>query len=806
MDERTKSSGTEALETGLAALRRKAYREAIAPLQIARQAAVSPEIRLKAEMALVKAYSYSGAMDSATELCQPLCHHPNLQVRAWATQALEQLSQRTTGKKGNRPPKASSPAVPSTAKPPADRSGLVPLDNPLSATERVIKPSAKSSEDKPSGASVEATAAPPSRRSAPPADSIPLLPPPPPPPSRITPSAPQPTTTATATLPLLAPPLVESPPTWRRAERAKQWTSLGQVDRTKLWAIMGLTVMATIAVVWTLPEAIAAGFNAIFNLTWPLNLQRYGFMVPGFGWLGVSVWLLAVSLSPWLLTLLLKRCYGLKSITLKELERYSAEAARLLRRSRNQRGLSLPTLAVLPLPVPFALTYGHLPHTAQIVVTRGLLERLTEDEIAAVYAAELGHIANGTMGVMTGVMVLAQLAYFVYWQFATWEDRASHSSEFSRRQWRRHPLLRSLAILVSSLSYGLYRILRLPGVWLSRQRLYYSDRVAVEITGHPNALVRALLKMAIGFAQDIQHHKSTSSLLEGFDLLMPISHRGVLSLGSIYAYKHDTELLEWDRRNGYRQWLTVGDSHVPLGERLHLLTLYARHWQLETELDWPDQVTVAKPRRGLWLQNAPLWGALLGLGGSSLLWIVGWVADRVQFYPLSWLFNNPSLLLAGMLIGFSIGTVVRINAFFPDIRSTNLAVNPALDHLLRDPATIPLDSQPVRFQGKLLGRGGLANWLNQDLMLETSSGMIRLHHTSRFGAIGTFFAHTVRLQRFVNQFVTVTGWLRRGAIPWIDVETIRYQQGTLRGGHPVWSTIAALTSALVGVWIILSTQ
>ena len=72
--------------------------------------------------------------------------------------------------------------------------------------------------------------------------------------------------------------------------------------------------------------------------------------------------------------------------------------------------------------------------------------------------------------------------------------------------------------IVASLVYGLWGLLTGTGLWLSRLRLYYSDRVASEITGNPNALIRALLKISIGIAADIQKEEHTSWQLESLNL------------------------------------------------------------------------------------------------------------------------------------------------------------------------------------------------------------------------------------------------------------------------------------------------
>jgi hypothetical protein len=55
----------------------------------------------------------------------------------------------------------------------------------------------------------------------------------------------------------------------------------------------------------------------------------------------------------------------------------------------------------------------------------------------------------------------------------------------------------------------------------------------------------------------------------------------------------------------------------------------------------------------------------------------------------------------------------------------------------------------------------------------------------------------------VSRSVIVTGWFRRGATPWIDVETLQAGGGmTSTSGHPIWSAILAGAAALWAAYLI----
>jgi hypothetical protein len=324
-------------------------------------------------------------------------------------------------------------------------------------------------------------------------------------------------------------------------------------------------------------------------------------------------------------------------------------------------------------------------------------------------------------------------------------------------------------------------------------------------------MVRALLRVMMGIAETVQQQGSTSPLLESFDLLMPVGYQQAVSLGSTYVQTANANLFEWDRRSPYRAWLSLLNDHPPLGDRFHWLTQYARQWHIEPELPWNQSNQRLTPQRfpisqRFWLQAAPWVGLAIGLLLAILLWLVGWVAMKAGSLEIDWLWGDRSVLGGLGLLGLGIGLFIRINAFYPDIKRIMLKEDLSLEALLTVPDALPIDNKPVRWRGKLLGRKGIRNRCHQDLFLQTPTGTIRLHYTSQLGCIGDVLFQVLRPEAFLtpqNNTVTVTGWFRRGATSWIEVETIQPPRGnTARSEHPVWSTILALLLSLAGAFLI----
>jgi len=822
------------LEAGLSALKQGDYKTAIAKLETAPLLPQHP-LTAKAQMGLVVAYARTGEPLRAAALCQTLQQSETPQVSEWASRTLASLAERypqveqlnDERLRGTQPETDLNPAaIPSSsnfasdnadltgftpfdpAAPPTftdDRSGFTPFD------PAALRPQSSEPQTADGGSEQQDVVLPKVSRSVANAEETAVslkgqtnV-------SQAKSAAvssgkkrPQVTAAAIASNPS-QPTELDEPQSfyqavWRQAGRLKQGKSLGKVKLLRLLLLQAGTAIALFWMVQTIAYHAAFYYRIALTAIPFLNIPRQIFGPPV-----VPVLVLLVVLfiaSRWLLDALLSTGYGLQPLTLSKLATYSPETAQSLQRFCRQQGIPMPTLGLLPTAAPLAFSYGCLPRVTRTVVSQGLLEQLADDEIATIYASEVGHISRFNVPLLSLVMVLMQIPYTIYWQVSVWGDRKQAAiSRFS-------------ASLIAAVSYGVYALLRWMGLWLARQRVYYSDRVAVELTGNPNGFTRALLKLAIGTAKEVQTQKQTSYLLEGFDLLLPLGQRMATTIGSVYPYAPMESVLAWERTNPYRNWLAINNSHPPTGDRLHLLTLYARHWQLETELEWAhsnQKTKLTAPQwRTLLLQGAPFFGLVFGLVFGYLLETLGWYGMRSNLSQLSWMYGDRALLHGLPLIGFSIGTFIRINPLFPDVPFSNAKTSAKADRagtslvtLLLPADQVPVDGRSVQLEGKLLGRRSLSNLLSQDLLLQTATGIVRLHWLSTWGPIGNLLTQAVRPTALLNQDVIVTGWFRRGATPWIDVETIRTAGGRVsRSGHPIWSTILGTIAAAWGLYIL----
>jgi heat shock protein HtpX len=191
-------------------------------------------------------------------------------------------------------------------------------------------------------------------------------------------------------------------------------------------------------------------------------------------------------------------------------------------------GLPPPRVARAETPMPNAFVAGRRPARSIVVVTAGSESTLSREELAAVLAHELAHVANRDVVVMTLATVPRTLA-------AELLGREGSAYVLAFMIW---PIAAVLWLLSSGLTLA-----------LSRYREYAADRGSALITGEPEQLMSALQKIADGVAR-----------IPAADL------RSVRGLNAFFIVPTDLQ----------RRGLELLSDHPPLEKRLARLGDLAR--------------------------------------------------------------------------------------------------------------------------------------------------------------------------------------------------------------------------------------
>ncbi|MBW4641639.1 MAG: M48 family metalloprotease [Goleter apudmare HA4340-LM2] len=504
--------------------------------------------------------------------------------------------------------------------------------------------------------------------------------------------------------------------------------------------------------------AIAIGITLIFNLA-------------------------AFFLSPFLMDLTQHWLYKTCWVELADVEQQSPETAKIIRQVCQQKNLKVPRLGIIDDQNPTAFTYGSLPNSARLVVSQGLFTYLDDDEIATVYAHELGHIVHWDFAVMTVASTLVQICYLIY-STARRLARGGNSKGKDAVQ---------TAALVAYIFYiiGTYLLL-----YLSRTREYFADHFAAETTGNPNGLSRALVKIAYGIVEEGSRSPEPSRLIEGTRALGIYDHKAAASTGTAYRIASDPQKIGrvflWDMFNPWGWWMELNSTHPLTGKRVRALSTYAEQLGLPTEFDMGRVMGEGKT-----LNKGKLYGNffldVVLYGAETIGFLVGIVIGIVLLSSS----QNIGLIFGAPFVGLGIGIIIKTLVMFPDYKQ---APETDILTLMSDPYASPLRGQPARLQGQLIGRGDAGYRFGADLKIQDRSGMLYLRYASRLGPIGNFLFGMKRVKSLLGEQVGSVGWFRRGVAPWMDLIQLQSQGGTVVNSyHRFWSFILGGGSIILGV-------
>lgn len=152
-------------------------------------------------------------------------------------------------------------------------------------------------------------------------------------------------------------------------------------------------------------------------------------------------------------------------------------------------GLGRPDVAVYNSDIPNAFATGMRRHSALVAVSSGLLRSMKREEVEAVLAHEVAHVANGDM--VTMALLQGVLNTFVY--AASRIVGAFVDSAMSRGDERSSGLGYFLTVMVAQVAFGILASIVVAS--FSRRREYRADAGAAELVGAA-PMIAALQRLA----------------------------------------------------------------------------------------------------------------------------------------------------------------------------------------------------------------------------------------------------------------------------------------------------------------------
>ncbi|NYT86585.1 protease HtpX [Pollutimonas harenae] len=153
----------------------------------------------------------------------------------------------------------------------------------------------------------------------------------------------------------------------------------------------------------------------------------------------------------------------------------------------DRAGIGRPEVAIYQ-GAPNAFATGASKNNSLVAVSTGLLESMSEEEVAAVLGHEVAHVANGDMvtltliqGVVnTFVIFLARVAGYFIDQVVFKNERGVGMGYY-------------ITVLVCELVFGV--LASIIVAWFSRQREYRADAGSASLLGSREPMIRALARL-----------------------------------------------------------------------------------------------------------------------------------------------------------------------------------------------------------------------------------------------------------------------------------------------------------------------
>lgn len=206
--------------------------------------------------------------------------------------------------------------------------------------------------------------------------------------------------------------------------------------------------------------------------------------------MGLLAFSALVGFSGSIISLMMSKWVAKKSTGAQVIEQPANEMeAWLLNTVHNQAmqlGLKTPEVAIYDAPEPNAFATGPSKNNSLVAVSTGLMHSMTRDEVEAVLAHEVAHVANGDMVTMT--LIQGVVNTFVYFLASVVANIVSSAlSSNNEEEGEGYGSMAYFAIqMVLQLVFGF--LASFIVMWFSRKREYRADAGAAQLVGAPKMM------------------------------------------------------------------------------------------------------------------------------------------------------------------------------------------------------------------------------------------------------------------------------------------------------------------------------
>jgi len=215
------------------------------------------------------------------------------------------------------------------------------------------------------------------------------------------------------------------------------------------------------------------------------NGQSLGGLLIVAAFFGFGGAFISLAISKWMA----KRAMGVRIIT-QPATTQEQWLINTVRTQAQQVGIGMPEVGIFDSPQPNAFATGARRDAALVAVSTGLLASMKQNEVEAVLAHEMAHVANGDMVTLTLIQgVVNTFVFFLSRVIGDIVDKAVLRNERGRG------IGYFVTVMVAQLVLGI--LANMIVMWFSRQREFRADHGGARTAGTSN-MIAALQRLKAG--------------------------------------------------------------------------------------------------------------------------------------------------------------------------------------------------------------------------------------------------------------------------------------------------------------------
>ena len=408
---------------------------------------------------------------------------------------------------------------------------------------------------------------------------------------------------------------------------------------------------------------------------------------------------------------------------------------------------------------PNAFTYGRFKNNARLVITRGILEMLNEDEVKAVVGHEMGHIVHMDMFFMTIAELVPLVLYYVYQVLIKSDSDDNNKGGYTQ--------------IIAIIAYILYIISQYIILWLSRTREYYADQYSIEITKNPNSLASALVK--IGFGLNIKTTNNVSNNEEESKKKKTKRVHSAKDIGALGIFDAKTSkslivstnnqiddktsiknAMKWEMWNPWAFIYELNSTHPLISKRLLAISEYSNQYNQEKFITFdlqPAESYVDDFLLEVLIKYSPFLTVIITI-------ILAFIS-----------YNNQSNIYMVLGIGLFLTTILSFIAFKRSHRDGYNKTN--IRNLLGEVKVSGVTSIPCILEGTVIGKGDPGCIFSEDFILRDETGIIFLDYNQPLFLLNKIFA-IFKSNQYIDKNVKIKGWYRRSPVPYIEIYEMEF--------------------------------